>query len=55
MDFIRCLKIWMTSDFWRIALASLIARVISTIVNYVVNKNMFLKEKQTIDRQLFVF
>lgn len=46
---------WMTSDFWRIALASLIARVISTIVNYVVNKKYVFKGKQTIDRQLFVF
>ena len=39
------LKIWMTSDFWRIALASLIARVISTIVNYVVNKKYVFKGK----------
>jgi putative flippase GtrA len=35
----------MTSDFWRIALASLIARVISTIVNYVVNKKYVFKGK----------
>lgn len=39
------LKIWMTSDFWRIALASLIARVISTIVNYIVNKKYVFKGK----------
>ena len=39
------LKMWMTSDFWRIALASLIARVISTIVNYVVNKKYVFKGK----------
>ena len=39
------LKIWMTSDFWRIALASLIATVISTIVNYVVNKKYVFKGK----------
>lgn len=42
---IDVLKIWMTSDFWRIALASLIARVISTIVNYVVNKKYVFKGK----------
>ena len=39
------LKIWMTNDFWRIALSSLIARVLSTIVNYVINKKYVFKEK----------
>ena len=34
------LKLWMTSDFWRIALSSLIARILSTIVNYVINKKL---------------
>lgn len=39
------LKLWMTSDFWRIALSSLIARVLSTIVNYVINKKYVFKGK----------
>lgn len=39
------LKIWMTNDFWRIALSSLIARVLSTIVNYVINKKYVFKGK----------
>ena len=39
------LKLWMTSDFWRIALSSLIARILSTIVNYVINKKYVFKGK----------
>ena len=39
------LKIWMTSDFWRIAIASLVARVISTIENYIYNKKIVFKER----------
>lgn len=39
------LKIWMTSDFWRIAIASLVARIISTIENYVYNKKIVFKER----------
>ena len=37
--------LWMTSDFWRIALSSLIARILSTIVNYVINKKYVFKGK----------
>lgn len=39
------LKIWMTSDFWRIAIASLVARIISTIENYIYNKKIVFKER----------
>lgn len=39
------LKLWMTNDFWRIALSSLIARILSTIVNYVINKKYVFKGK----------
>lgn len=39
------LKIWMTSDFWRIAIASLVARVISTVENYIYNKKIVFKER----------
>ena len=50
------LKLWMTSDFWRIALSSLIARILSTIVNYVINKKYVFKgmnnSKQTAIRFL---
>lgn len=39
------LKIWMSSDFWRIATASLVARIISTIENYIYNKKIVFKER----------
>ena len=52
------LKLWMTSDFWRIALSSLIARILSTIVNYVINKKYVFKgknnSKQTAKRFLIL-
>lgn len=35
----------MTSDFWRIAIASLVARVISTVENYIYNKKIVFKER----------
>ena len=35
----------MTSDFSRIAIASIVARVISTVENYIYNKKIVFKER----------
>ena len=45
----------MTSDFWRIAIASLVARVISTIENYIYIKRLFLKKELKLNKRQLDF
>lgn len=49
------LKIWVHHDFLRIALATVIARIVSTIVNYVINKKYVFDEEKSNSHTLVRF